>query len=196
MDRSLDALRLPKFNLHEVPELKEIYVRDEVILRPMETDDAIGLLRILDTDPTIRDRVSVASRMYSLEDVSREVEVYKGDANTIRYTLLEGGKPIGLVSFWRDIDNSFDAPDNPNDYGFGYFLDPADRGSGLIPEAVQQVMNIAQTVLHIEGFIAYCEDNNPNSISVLTKLGFQPTNLTYKEQENGWIERKYIKDAL
>lgn len=196
MGRNLDTLQPTPINLHDIPELKEIYVRDDVILRPMETEDATGLLEILDADPSIRNRVSVASRMHSPEDVAAQVETYRSDAHTIRYALLEGGKPVGLVSFWRDIDNPFAAPDSPNDYGFGFFLDPAKRGKGLIPDAVQQVMTAAQDVLHVENFIAYCEDNNPESITVLTKLGFQPTDLTYEEQNNSWVERKYVKEAL
>src|SRR5690606_35901715 len=115
-------------------ELKKIHVRDNVTLRPLEVDDAARMLEILDADPSIRERVSVASRMHSFDDVANQVEAYQGDPHLVRYTLLEDDRPIGLVSFWRDIDNPFDAPDSPNDYGFGYFLDPAERGNGLIPD--------------------------------------------------------------
>ncbi|MFO0920242.1 MAG: GNAT family N-acetyltransferase [Candidatus Saccharimonadales bacterium] len=193
MDKNLDTLQSLPADLHDISALREIRVRDGITLRPMEVSDASRILEILDADPSIRDRVSVASRMHSPEDVSEQVEVYQADPHTIRYTLLEGERPVGLISFWRDIDNPFDAPDSPNDYGFGYFLDPAERGKELIPDAVQRVMETAQGVLHIENFIAYCEDNNPASVSVLTKLGFVPTDLTYQEQDNGWVERKYIR---
>ncbi len=196
MDRNIDTLQANPRNLHGVSELKEIHVRDNVTLRPMEVEDASRMLEILEADPSIRDRVSVASRMHSPENVAAEVEAYQDDPHTVRYTLLIGDRPVGLVSFWRDIDNPFDAPDSPNDYGFGYFLDPAERGEGLIPDAVQRVMETAQDVLHVENFIAYCEDNNPASVSVLTKLGFEPTDLTYEEQNNGWVERKFIKAAV
>ncbi len=195
MDRNIDTLQPSPRNLHGISELKEIQVRDGVTLRPMEAEDAQRMLEILEADPSIRDRVSVASRMHSPEDVAAEVETYQDDPHTVRYTLLAADRPVGLVSFWRDIDNPFDAPDSPNDYGFGYFLDPVERGNGLIPDAVQRVMETAQDVLHVENFIAYCEDNNPGSVAVLTKLGFEPTDLTYEEQNNGWVERKFIKAA-
>ncbi len=195
MEESIDTLQPNPTSLHDIPELKEIHVREGVTLRPLEVEDATRMLEILDTDPSIRDRVSVASRMHSPESVAEQVETYQNDAHTIRYALLEGDRPVGLVSFWRDIDNPFNAPDNPNDYGFGYFLDPNERGKGLVPDAVQQVMNTAQDVLHVENFIAYCEDNNPESITALTKLGFESTDLTYEEQNNGWVERKYVKST-
>jgi RimJ/RimL family protein N-acetyltransferase len=193
MDRNLNLLEPNTPSLHDIPDLTEIHVREGLILRPMEVEDALRLLEILDTDPTIRDRVSVASRMHSPEDVAEQVETYQGDPHLIRYTLLDGDRPIGLVSLWRDIDNPFDAPDSPNDYGFGYFLDPAERGRGLVTDAVQAIMDTAQKTLNVESFIAYCEDNNPDSIDVLTKLSFQPTDTTYEEQNNGWLERKYVR---
>ncbi|MCA9344067.1 GNAT family N-acetyltransferase [Candidatus Saccharibacteria bacterium] len=195
MNRNIDALQPSPRNLHDISELKEIHVRDNVVLRPMEVSDGSRILEILDADPSIRDRVSVASRMHSPDDVAEEVEVYQNDPHTVRYTVLEGDRPVGLVSFWRDIDNPFDAPDRPNDYGFGYFIDPAERGKDLITDAVRRVMETAQVALRVENFIAYCEDNNPASVSVLTKLGFEPTDLTYEEQNNGWVERKYIKEC-
>lgn len=101
-----------------------------------------------------------------------------------------------VILFGRDVDNPFDAPDSPNDYGFGFFLDPVKRGNGLILDAVQQVMTATQDVLHVENFIASYEDNNPENVTVLTRLGFQSTDLTYEEQNNGWVERKYVKEAL
>jgi RimJ/RimL family protein N-acetyltransferase len=193
MDKNLDALEPSPINLHDIPELKEIHVREGVTLRPMKAEDAPRILEILDAEPTIRDRVSVASRMHTADDVADQVETYERSPHLIRYTLLDGDRPIGLVSLWRDIDNPFDAPDSPNDYGFGYFLDPAERGKGLVTDAVQTVMDTTQKVLHVENFVAYCEDNNSDSIDVLVKLGFEPTNTTYEEQSNGWLERKYVR---
>ncbi len=180
-------------NLHEVAALQSIQVREGVTLRPMDASDATRMLEILEADASIRDRVSVASKMHTPEDVEAQVESYRQDEHLIRYAILEGDNPIGLVSFWRDVDNPFDAPDNPDDYGFGYFLDPAKRGSGIVTDAVRTVMDVASRNIHINQFIAYCEDNNPDSITVLTKLGFQPTDTVLVEQNSGWTERKYVR---
>lgn len=179
-------------NLHKVEALKAIRVRDGITLRPLDVSDAPRILEILEADPTIRDRVSVASKMHTEEDVKTQVENYRHDEHLIRYALVEDGNPIGIVSFWRDVDNSFDAPDNPDHYGFGYFLDPAKRGGGIVPDAVKAIMDVAARNMHVEQFIAYCEDNNPDSIMVLQKLDFQPTDSVLVEQNTGWPERKYV----
>ncbi len=180
-------------NLHEVLALQNLEVRDGITLRPLDASDATRLLEILDADTSIRDRVSVASKMHSPEDVEAQVETYKADEHLIRYAILEDGSPIGLVSLWRDIDNPFAAPDNPDDYGFGYFLDPAKRGKGIVTDAVKRVMDVAASNLNVNQFIAYCEDDNADSIVVLNKLGFQPTDTVLTEQNSGWSERKYMR---
>ena len=179
-------------NLHEVQALQNIQVREGVNLRPLDVADAKRILEILESDASIRGRVSVASKMHTPEDVKTQVEIYRKSSDFIRYAILENDNPIGLVSFWRDIDNSFDAPDNPDDYGFGYFLDPSKRGTGIVTDSVRSLMDVASENLHINQFIAYCEDDNANSIAVLTKLGFQSTDIVLDEQSYGWSERKYV----
>ncbi len=180
-------------NLHEVAALQDVQIRDGITLRPLDVSDATRVLQILEADTSIRDRVSVASKMHSPEDIETQVETYKQDKHLIRYAILEGDNSVGLVSFWRDVDNTFDAPDNPDDYGFGYFLDPNKRGSGIVTDAVKTIMDIAAENIHVKQFIAYCEDNNPDSITVLTKLGFQPTDTVLVEQNSSWAERKYVR---
>lgn len=179
-------------NLHEVQALQNIQVREGVNLRPLDAADAKRILEILESDASILGRVSVASKMHTPEDVKTQVEIYRKSSDFIRYAILENDNPIGLVSFWRDIDNSFDAPDNPDDYGFGYFLDPSKRGTGIVTDSVRSLMDVASENLHINQFIAYCEDDNANSIAVLTKLGFQSTDIVLDEQSYGWSERKYV----
>ncbi len=183
-------------SLHGIAGLENIPVRAGIELRPLMVSDAQRILEILDTDPTIRERVSVASKMHSPEDVAEQVETYQNDEHLIRYAIVQDNSPIGLVSFWRDVDNSFDAPDAPDDYGFGYFLDPANRGSGIVTDAVKSIMDRAIEVMHVNQFIAYCEDNNPGSIAVLTKVGFHPTDTVLEEQTTGWVERKYVREIL
>lgn len=178
-------------NLHKISGLNEIDVCEGIKLRPLDQSDAKRILEILAADPSIRDKVSVASRLHNSEDVAMEIERINKDAGLMRFTILRENNPIGLVSFWREA-GIWDSK-NYDNYGFGYFIDPKERGKGLIPNAVQSLMNAAIKNLHVDLFVAFCEDHNHESIAVLTKLGFKPTDETFLEPSNGWIERKYVK---
>lgn len=180
-------------NLHEVEALQEVRVRDDLLVRPLEYEDAEQIIAILDGDPTIRDRVSVASKMHSTEDVRKQVDTYRDDPHLVRYAIVSNKRVAGLVSFWRDVDNPFDSPDNPDDYGFGYFLDPDSRGQGIVTSVVSKFMQVADENLFVDNFIAYCEDNNDDSVAVLANLGFVPTDVTLEEKNSGWLERKFVK---
>lgn len=178
-------------SLHTVSALKEVTISDVIKLQPLDQSHAVDLLGILAADSSIRDNVTVASRMHTKEDVSAEIENYLKDTGLIRYTLLRNDKPIGLISLWRD--DGFWGKKNLDDYGFGYFLDPNERGKGLITRAIQNLMEIVMKNLEVRQFVAFSEDTNKGSIAVLSKLGFKPTEETLTEPNNGWIERKYIK---
>lgn len=180
-------------NLYEQPELRKVLVREGCYLRPLEVEDAEEILRILDDDPAIRDRVTVASRMHTIDDVAREVKTYKTDnEGLIRYAIIFDDHCVGLVSLWRD-SGFFGQPLDPDAYGFGYFIDPAMRGKGVVTAAVESLMKQAERLLRVKQFIAYCEDDNLASIAILHKLGFQATDETFSEPNQGWTERKYVK---
>lgn len=180
-------------NLHEVAKLQGVRVREGVELRPLDITDTDQILEVLDTDPGIRDRVSVASDMYTAEDVAKAVEAYRSDPDTLRYAIVEDGKVIGLVSLWRATDLPFDKPDELDDYGFGYFLHPDSRGKGIVVDSVRALMDSAKDQLYVRQFIAFCEDDNPESIAVLSKLGFGKTETKLTEENSGWVEYLYIK---
>ena len=179
-------------NLHKISGLNEIDVCQGVKLRPLYQSDATRILEILAADKSIRDKVTVASRLHTPKDIAIEIEHYRKDLGLIRYVLLKENNPIGLISLWRD-DGFFGTSPNPNDYGFGYFLDPHERGKGLITLAVQSLMKTTAGNFHVRQFVAFCEDRNHESIAVLTKLGFKPTDKTFVEPDHGWVERKYVK---
>jgi len=180
-------------NLYEQPELRKVTVREGCYLRPLELDDAEEVLKILDNDPDIRSRVTVASRMHTIDDVAREVETYRTDnEGLIRYAIMFDEHCVGLVSLWRD-SGFFGQSVDPDAYGFGYFIDPSMRGKGIVAAAVESLMKQAEAVLQVKQFIAYCEDDNYASIAILRKLGFGATDETFSEPDHGWAERKYIK---
>jgi len=180
----------PPVSLHTIPALNEVIVRDSIRLRPLDQSHATRLLEILAADKSIRESVTVASRLHTPEDVAAEIEHYHKETGLIRYVLLNDNNPIGFVSLWRD--DGFWGTKNPNDYGFGYFLDKNERGKGLVTSAVQSLMDTVVKNLQVNQFVAFCEDGNDGSIAVLKRLGFKPTEETLAEPNKGWIERKYI----
>jgi RimJ/RimL family protein N-acetyltransferase len=181
------------FNLHDIPALQSVAVRDGVVLRPLAADDAGEVLRVLEADSAIRHRVAVASKMHRAEDVFAEIENYSQDPTLIRYSLFEDGRYVGLVSLWND-DGLFGMPPDPHAYGFGYFLDPKARGRGLVTDAIKALMDTATTYLGAERFIAFCEDDNEESIAVLKKLGFLADSETHYDDASGWTARKYTRE--
>lgn len=182
-------------NLHDIEELRLVKVSDSVVLRSLAADDAPRILEILEADPEIRKRVAVAKIIHTKQDVYREIEDSENDPTVIRYSVLKNGKYIGLVTFWR-LDDYLDK-DNPKPYtfGFGYFLDPAERGNGIIPAALQTLMQVARETLKPQNFMAFCEDDNPASIAVLNKCGFAATDEVVYFPEMGCNERKYVMKA-
>lgn len=181
-------------NLHSISALQEIHVSDGLKLRLLKNSDIIRILKIMEMDSNIRNRVSLASRLHTPEDIAAEIESYKKNTGVIRYVLLQDNNPVGLISFWHDR-GYLCTPSSPNDYGFGYFLDPNERGKGLITRAIQSLIDIVVKNIHVNQFVAFCEDDNIESIAVLTRLGFKPTDETFSEPKNGWIERKYKKSV-
>jgi RimJ/RimL family protein N-acetyltransferase len=177
-------------NLHKQPDLQEIQVREGVTLKPMEDVDAPAIIAALDADSSIRDHVTVAGRMITMEDVKQEVANYKTDEGLIRYAIIEAGTCVGLASLWRD-DGFMTSQVKPYAFGFGYFLHPAARGRGLVTDSIDSLMKTAQESFRVDSFIARCEDDNVESIAVLQNLGLEPTQTTYREPINGWTERLY-----
>lgn len=180
--------------LHEHQELQKVPVREDCYLRPLETQDAKYILAILNDDQLIREYVTVAARMHTADDVMREIEAYKTDEEgLIRYTIVYQERCVGLVSLWKDPGYFGQTPE-PGGYGFGYFIDPALRGRGIVTDAVSALMQRASQVLDIKRFIAFSEDENVASGAVLRKLGFTATDDAFSEPTHGWIERKYVKE--
>ena len=179
-------------SLHDQPSLKRIQVRDGVSLRPLENSDASAVLAAINADPSIRMRVTVAARIFTEEDVRNEVAKYKTNEGLLRYVIVEDKKVVGLISFWRD--NGFFGQEVEKDtYSFGYFLNPAARGRGLVTDSLKALLQAAQESLRINAFIAYCEEDNASSIAVLENLGLKATGKVYKEPSTGWIEHLYEK---
>lgn len=169
--------------------LQYITVREHVVLRPLDAEDATALLAILDADPSIRERVGVTAALHSSEDVKQLLAAEEHD-DIVRYVIAENTEVVGLVSFWRAGEYFGDKAD-PDDYGFGYFLAPSARGRGLVTDSLTALMSVATEHLSVQRFIAFCEADNAASGALLQKAGFERTPVTWKDEEHGWIEQKY-----
>lgn len=180
-------------DLHDVPALKRVPVRDGVMLRPLAARDANSILQILEEDPEIRKRVWVAAAMHTAQDVEEQVEKGKNDATLLRYVIEEDGKVAGMVTFWRAGDYFGDKAEE-NDYGFGYFLAPSARGRGLVTDSLRVLMDAAAKELGVTSFIAFCEADNAASGALLKKAGLEPTSESWTEPTNGWVEQKYQRN--
>jgi len=80
---------------------------------------------------------------------------------------LEGGEMIGIAEFFR--------PDVHSILEFGYHLDAAYWSKGYITEACRAMMVEAQKSLGASRIIAHVFHDNPASMHVLEKLGFEIT---------------------
>lgn len=180
-------------NLHVIPELQCIEVIDYLALRPLKEDDAEELLSVIDSDPDIRARVKFARDIQSAADVKEEVSKYTADPDTMRYAVAMGEHVVGLVSFWRL--GTFKGMNEPDTYGFGYFLDPSARGKSIITSSVRSLMSAAQKSITVDRFIAWCEDDNAASIATLEKCGFIPTDQVDYFPDEQWHERLYEAHA-
>lgn len=66
-------------NLHTISALQEINISDGLKLRPLNQSDDVRILEILAADTSIRNRVTVASRLYTAKDITVEIERYRKD---------------------------------------------------------------------------------------------------------------------
>jgi RimJ/RimL family protein N-acetyltransferase len=178
-------------NLHKIPAFENVTVRDDIILRPLELSDGPRMLEILAADPQIRKRVEVARIVTNMTDLQKEIATFTLSPDYIRYSIIHQGKYAGLVSFWRL--GRYKNLDEPDVYGFGYFLDPALRGKGIVPDALHSLMSLACKHLTVKYFMAWCEDDNEASKGVLKKCGFTATDDVHYFADQNWHERVYIK---
>lgn len=181
-----------KPNLKGISALQNINVHEGVTLRPFVIADAVAILAILEQDPSIRERVGVAARLHTVNDVELLLDEEGDDPNIIRYVIEEKDQVVGMVNLWRAGDY-FEGKADPDDYGFGYFLAPSARGKGLVTDSLMALMDVAAKNLSVKKFIAFCEADNAASGAVLKKAGFEKTDVAWQDNEHGWLEQKYAK---
>lgn len=179
-------------NLHEIPGLQTIHVRENLLLRPMEERDAPAIVALGEADPKIRKLVLVMAHLTTEEAVRQEVAKYKKDPGLIRYVPVENGEVVGLESLWRD-EGFFGQPVRPYAYGFGYCLHPEARGQGIATASLEALERAVRSALRVDTVMAFCEDENPGSIAVLSRRGLTPTEEQYPDSTLGKTVRLYVK---
>ena len=172
----------------------EIKVRDDAMLRTMEPEDAGRLMEIFEADPAIQDRVIWTSGLTDEALTSRMIAFRS--RFTSMYSLTKDEKVAGYLGLWEDDEGYFDGIPHPGEYGFGYFIDPAERGNGLVTEAARVLMQAAEETFEVNNYAVYVEDNNPDSQAVLVRLGFKPDEGQaglFKDPKTGVMERRWEK---
>jgi RimJ/RimL family protein N-acetyltransferase len=165
-----------------------------VSLRLIEAGDEAALVSILDADPSIQERVSVAAviRQAGFQNALAMLEEPRFD-KLVPYAIVQNGKVVGQLSFWQDLGYFGERPDTEA-YGFGFSLAPEARGQGLATAAVERLIEIAKTELGAKRIIAFCEDDNEDSKKVLKRLGLKQTERIVQEPLTGWQERLYVRE--
>lgn len=178
-------------NLRTIERLQNIEIRDDLRLRPLSKEDSERILDILATDHTIRDKVTIAAQLHTIDDVEDEIEQLAQNPDRIRYAILENDEFVGLMSLSRNM--GFFGHKNDKEYYFGYFLDPSARGKEITVDTLRALMEVVAKSVPVEQYIAYCSDDNVESLRVLNKVGFEATNKILNEPNMGWPERKYVR---
>lgn len=173
----------------DLPHFSRMAIRTGLDLRRLAAGDAESVLRILSEDPTIRERVKVVSEATTADDIRTIANRREGSLSSVHFVILEGGGVVGFLSLWRAGGHFGDMVD-PDSYGFGYFLSPRARGRGIIPAALETVMETTCRCLPVHSFVAFCEDDNPASSRNLEKAGLKATSVAFTNSK-GWRERLY-----
>lgn len=180
-------------NLHEVSELGFIAVDSDISLKPLQQSDASCLAEIVNQSPDVRANVGFTSDLKNEQDALDAIEAYRQDKTLVRYGVFDQNNLVGVISAWQDVDDPFGGPDEPDAYGFGYFLTPEARGKGIIGRSLTELMKAIEAELGAKSFIAYVTPNNASSRAVLERLGFVLSSDKVNDEQHGIKHLKYEK---
>lgn len=163
----MSSMSIPPFTTlppasFEVPDV-------HVTARLFTADDAANLLTLA-VAPAVKLYVPWAKRVDDLESASSAIiEFNNAWKNQImaRYALEKDGGFIGYCGVWTD--------QKPDYYEFGFALLPEVRGRGIGTAVIAELIRIAKENMNAKGVIAYVDDTNGASKTVITKLGLVPT---------------------
>ncbi len=130
-----------------------------VRLRPLVADDADALVAVM-----YYDGVPAGSPADARAILAR-IAGDQARGETIHWGIEDGeGALVGTIGFYRGF------PDGVGEVG--YVLLPADRGRGLMTDALGAVVRYAYGDLGLAGVVAHTDADNSASIAVLERCGF------------------------
>lgn len=131
---------------------------DRVRLRPVETDDAAFLARLVN-DPDVRAGIGAAT------PTPRHDEREWIESNDGTHLLVVADGPVGIVGF-EEREPPWGVAE------VGYFFDPAAWGNDYATAAVDLLVGYAFRERRFAKAVASVYETNPASARVLEKVGF------------------------
>jgi [ribosomal protein S5]-alanine N-acetyltransferase len=141
---------------------------ERLVLRAPRAEDAPDIFRIMSDERVVR--YFGTPPMRSPEQALRRVESFQSDFAAhlgVRWaiTMRDEGRLIGTLGFWRLVKEHLRAE-------IGYELAPERWGQGIMPEALEAVLQFGFTAMGLHSVEAQIEPPNAGSRRVLEKLGF------------------------
>lgn len=161
-----------------------IQVHDNIKLRLLVPDDAARVFEILEKDPEIRKKFVTWTAGLTTENAVREaIGKFQESTKIFRFAIVDGNRLIGYVGTWSNTPDC-------KEYDGGYFIDPHERGKGIVSAAMKALIEAASKNLPVELFAMYIWDGNEPSKAVARKLGFKPTDRIEPEPALDGIEER------
>lgn len=141
-----------------------------VRLRPLTESDFPGYYRLL-TLPAV-----AAANGSPAQATSAEVQRWLAADCRAPFAFAIEDKStrrfLGTILYYQHVTETGEPSEDA--YDLGYFLDPADWGQGLMPEAIDGSLQlIREAVPRTQTVWATCFTHNQRSYRVLEKMGFQ-----------------------
>ena len=146
----------------------EFKISDKLEARQFVQTDAQMLLELA-LDEAVSRFVPWAKYITTIESASWQIANFsetREDNTFNRYAVVLDGSSVGYIGCWPDDKEGF--------YEFGFAILPKTRGIGIGKAAVMSLMDILKTECEALGIVAYVNDDNEASKTVVTKLGFTP----------------------
>jgi len=163
----MSSAEIPQFLV--VPPAEFDIPNSNIHARLFNDDDADNLAHLAD-EAGVQRYVPWAKRIHDVSSASRVIDEFQDvwERKLIaRYALEKDSQFVGYSGIWSDP--------TPGYFEFGFAMLPEFRGQGIGTSTVNELINIAKENLGAKGMVAYVDDTNDASKSIVTKLSFQST---------------------
>ncbi len=147
----------------------DILVTRRLTLRPPLEVDAEAITAAFQNSNITRNLTTVPSP-YMLEDALDWIEKCRSDHNALHYCIYRQSL-LGVASVSLNKDGEYD---------LGYWLDEPHWSNGYVTEAARAVLSQAFRKLGPDVIGSGAYDDNPGSLAVLDKLGFEDSGVVEK----------------